>query len=68
MFEDPPFEGDSKDEIISKVSEGRLDFETEEWSSVSNLAKNFISRLISVKISNRYSAKEALQDPWIKKY
>ena len=31
---DPPFEGDSKVEIISKLSEGTLDFETEEWSTV----------------------------------
>ena len=34
-------------------------------NSLSKLAKNFFEKLISVKMSQRYIAKEALQHPWI---
>jgi serine/threonine protein kinase len=35
------------------------------WSSVSKLAKDFIRKLLQKHASNRISAAEALNDPWI---
>jgi hypothetical protein len=39
FFLDPPFEGEHKEEVVAKVNEGKIDFDSEEWSTVSESTK-----------------------------
>lgn len=39
-----------------------------EWVNVSNEAKDFIKKLLEQDYNKRYSAKEAINDPWMKKF
>ncbi|EGR27981.1 hypothetical protein IMG5_185640 [Ichthyophthirius multifiliis] len=53
---------------MDKVKTGKYNFDGEEWTYVSEDAKNFIKKLLEKDIKKRYSAIEALNDPWIKKH
>ncbi len=53
---------------MEKVRIAKYNFDTEEWNCISDDAKNFIRRLLEKDVKKRYSALEALADPWIKKY
>ena len=64
----PPFSGRNPNEIYKKILKANFYFNSMEWSSVSKLAKDFIKRLLSKHASNRISAAEALNDPWIKAF
>lgn len=50
---------------MDKVSLGKFNFESEEWENVSQGAKNFIKKLLEKDVTKRYSAEDALQDPWL---
>lgn len=63
----PPFNGPSDKKILEQVMIGRYEFEGDEWSVVSDEAKEFISRLMQYDPMQRYSAEEALADPWLTK-
>jgi len=45
---------------------GFLNLHTPEWKCISNDAKVFVKKLLSLQPDQRYSAKQALEDPWIK--
>jgi calcium-dependent protein kinase len=62
----PPFNGNSDQEILARVKQGRVIFPPAEWNGVSAEAKNFISRLLEFNPAKRMSAAEALEHPWIK--
>jgi calcium-dependent protein kinase len=61
----PPFYGDTDPEIFASVRAGRYDFDSPEWTYVSNEAKDFISNLLLLKPSQRLTAEEALRHPWL---
>lgn len=61
----PPFYGDTDPEIFASVRAGRYDFDSPEWTSVSNEAKDLISKLLLVEPSKRLTAQEALRHPWL---
>ena len=61
----PPFNGDSENEVLSKVLRGNYSFSGPVWSSVSAEARSLVSRLLSYNEDQRPSAYEALQDPWL---
>jgi len=63
----PPFNGDNDKIIMDKVALGKYDFHHEEWKGVSEDAKKFIRKLMELDVPNRYSALQALDDPWLKK-
>ncbi|CAM9766112.1 unnamed protein product [Chrysoparadoxa australica] len=63
----PPFYGDTDQEIFAGVLLGEFDFPSPEWDSVSDAAKNFISKLLVTEPSKRLTAQEALEHPWITK-
>ncbi len=52
----PPFEGDTDQEIIAKVQAGKYDIASEDWKFVSSDAKSFIKKLMTKNIKKRYSA------------
>lgn len=64
---DPPFDGDSENEILTKILKGYYDFSNPVWDSISSEAKILISKLLTYDESRRISAFEALQDPWVTK-
>ena len=60
----PPFEGDDDKEIIERVKTGKYDLTSSPWDSVSNEAKDLISKLLVMDIDKRIDAKTALEHPW----
>ena len=62
----PPFNGPTDDQIIKRVKLGKFSIEEEEWDDVSPEAKDLVCKLLAFKPSERISAAEALQHPWIK--
>ncbi len=73
----PPFVGESNEEILRRVTEGKLSFEGlthlqlflgPEWAHVSQDAKAFIAKLMTYDREQRITADDALSDVWILKY
>ena len=61
----PPFNGQSDQEIMKKVRLGTVSFDDRIWSSISDRAKDFISKLLTYKQEDRPTAEEALKHPWL---
>lgn len=69
LFGVPPFDAKEHDDIAKKIIEGKVVFpEDKPESPISKEAKDFILKLLEVDQEKRYSAKQALADPWIKKF
>ena len=64
----PPFIGENEDEIYESIRNGKYYFYNEKWDEISNDAKDLISHLLTHDIKKRYSAKQALNHPWIIKH
>lgn len=62
----PPFNGPNDKVIMEKVAKGIYTFPPKEWNGISDEAKRFIKRLLEYNSSARYTASEAINDPWIK--
>jgi len=63
-----PFDGDSDQETMDAIKDGKFDFDEEEFDDVSDLAKDFIRLLLTYDEDKRPTAEEALQHEWIKTY
>jgi calcium-dependent protein kinase len=64
----PPFLGKTDEQIKKKACAGVFQFDGEEWSHVSQEAKDLIRKMLLVDASKRLSAQECLQDAWIERY
>lgn len=62
----PPFLGKSDDQIKKKVCTGVFQFDGEDWSTISNEAKEIIRKMLVLDVSRRSSAFDALTDDWIR--
>jgi len=51
---------------MKKVRLGKFDFADKSWNSISDNAKDFIRKLLTVEQEKRPTAEMALQHPWIK--
>ena len=51
---------------MDKVALGKYEFSHTEWLGVSDEAKKFIRRMMEFDPNQRYSAAQALNDPWFK--
>ena len=60
----PPFNGNSDEKIIKKISDGKFDMEKYPWPIISNHAKDLVKKLLEVDDQKRISAEEALKHPW----
>ena len=60
-----PFEGSTTKSVLYAILDGSYSFPQREWSSISDEARNFVSRLICIDVHRRMSAEEALSHPWI---
>ncbi|KAK4307744.1 hypothetical protein Pmani_020514 [Petrolisthes manimaculis] len=60
-----PFLGDSQQETFNNVTAVDYTFDTQYFSGTSDLAKDFICRLLVKDVRKRMTAKESLSHPWI---
>lgn len=51
---------------MSNVQLGKFNFNNQAWSNVSDNAKDFISKLLTMDPAKRMSAKDALKHVWLK--
>ncbi|KAM3135846.1 hypothetical protein pb186bvf_012099 [Paramecium bursaria] len=63
----PPFNGRNENEIFQKIMSGRFQFHADEWSKVSQQAKDLITKMLNKDVELRPSAEQVLQDPWMQK-
>mmetsp|Transcript_28352 Transcript_28352/g.60865 ORF Transcript_28352/g.60865 Transcript_28352/m.60865 type:complete len:403 (-) Transcript_28352:119-1327(-) len=61
----PPFNGNADPGIFKKIKEGNLKFPVWHWGDKSDEAKDFIKCLLKRDPRKRYTAKAALDHPWI---
>lgn len=64
----PPFGGDTNAEIKNNIKTAFLDTSALESAYISDKAINFLKHLLNKDFTERISALQALQDPWIKQY
>lgn len=61
----PPFNG-SDDQIIAKVKKGVWSFRGQAWSTISEEAKDLVTKLMEKNVEARLTAVDALAHPWLK--
>nr|XP_055175765.1 death-associated protein kinase 2 isoform X1 [Nyctereutes procyonoides]XP_055175766.1 death-associated protein kinase 2 isoform X1 [Nyctereutes procyonoides] len=60
-----PFLGDTKQETLANITAVSYDFDEEFFSQTSELAKDFIRKLLVKETRKRLTIQEALRHPWI---
>ncbi|XP_037661024.1 serine/threonine-protein kinase H2-like [Choloepus didactylus] len=60
-----PFDDESHMRLYRKILKGKYHYTEEPWPSVSQLAKDFIDKLLIVDASHRMSAGQVLDHPWV---
>lgn len=63
---EPPFKGDSNNEIFEKIMTQELKFNKEKWKKVSDEAKDFIKQCMVKRPEQRFKAAKAIEHPWFK--
>ncbi|EAS02022.1 calcium-dependent kinase (macronuclear) [Tetrahymena thermophila SB210] len=64
----PPFNAARDEDIMKKVEKGVFTFPKDDWKDITIEAQQMICKMLTMDPQKRYSAEEALQDPWIKKF
>nr|XP_006117022.1 death-associated protein kinase 2 isoform X2 [Pelodiscus sinensis] len=60
-----PFLGETKQETLANITAVNYEFDEESFSHTSDLAKDFISKLLVKDTRKRLTSQEALTHPWI---
>ncbi|CAL5013041.1 unnamed protein product [Urochloa decumbens] len=60
-----PFQGNNVEAIFENVKTFELDFHSEQWASVSLLARDLISKMLNRDASSRLAAADVLRHPWV---
>uniref|UniRef100_A0A3Q0SQ67 Si:ch211-27e6.1 n=1 Tax=Amphilophus citrinellus TaxID=61819 RepID=A0A3Q0SQ67_AMPCI len=60
-----PFEDDNRTRLYRSIIRGKYSFHGNPWPSVSNLAKDFILRLLVLDPPARLTAEQAGRHPWV---
>ncbi|XP_069368782.1 serine/threonine-protein kinase H1-like isoform X1 [Paralichthys olivaceus] len=60
-----PFEDDSRTRLYRSILRGKYSFHGDPWPSVSNLAKDFIQRLLALDSATRLTADQAICHSWV---
>jgi calcium/calmodulin-dependent protein kinase I len=63
----PPFVADNHRALFRKIRAGDFEFRDESWQNVSIEAKQVIAHLLTVNVSKRWTAEQALQCDWFRK-
>ena len=64
----PPFWSDNEKKLFHKIKTCDFEFYNQEWSTVSQQAKDFVSNLLEPNLDMRMSAAEALRHKWIQQH
>ncbi|KAJ0489191.1 putative protein kinase CAMK-CDPK family [Helianthus annuus] len=62
----PPFWGETEKGIFEEILHGKLDLQSPPWPSISEGAKDLISKMLTRDPKNRITADKALEHPWLK--
>merc|ERR1712205_246406 len=60
----PPFPLDMKASSVQKVKNAQFTYPSPVWDDISDAAKDFIDKMLVVKVEDRMSMKEVLEHPW----
>ncbi|GER36410.1 calcium-dependent protein kinase [Striga asiatica] len=63
-----PFQGDSLETVFEAIKKVKLDFAGGVWESVSQPARDLLSKMLTRNTSARFTANEVLRHPWISFY
>lgn len=63
----PPFEGDNNKEIFKRVLQQKLEFDPEDWTIISDEAKDLIAMMLHKEPTKRISVVACLEHPWFAK-
>ena len=61
---EPPFQGETEEEIFANVKKGVIDFSKKKFQNVSNNCKDLIKKLLTPNKKYRIKASEALKHPF----
>lgn len=61
----PPFYDENDANLFAQILKGEYEFDSPYWDEISDSAKDFISHLMDLDVSARYTCREALAHPWI---
>jgi serine/threonine protein kinase len=61
----PPFYAENAPALFKKIMDVKYDFEDPSWDDVSEDAKNLIRNLLKKEPSERYTARQCLDDKWV---
>jgi calcium/calmodulin-dependent protein kinase I len=62
----PPFASPDIRDLLDLIQSGQYQYEEDYWEDITDLAKNFIDHLLVVNPDLRFTAKQALNHPWIR--
>jgi len=62
----PPYYDEDNSTMFDDIVGLPVNFPSPEWDAISNEAKEFMKKLLAKTPEQRLSAREALQDPWIR--
>uniref|UniRef100_A0A183AUV3 Protein kinase domain-containing protein n=1 Tax=Echinostoma caproni TaxID=27848 RepID=A0A183AUV3_9TREM len=58
---------DRPEVILSRIDSGRFDTTRPEWSSLSDMAKDLVRRMLDPEPTKRYTASQVVRHPWVVK-
>lgn len=61
-----PFMGRSQKELFRKIVAGKYEFKDEDWSGISEDAKDLVRRMLVLNPDERISSSEAIRHKWLK--
>eukprot|EP00960_Hanusia_phi_P036376 752296-Hanusia_phi.AAC.1 len=64
----PPFDQLAVHDKFKSIKAGRYSFDAPQWSNISSEAKDLISHMLNVDAHKRFSCKQCLQHPWVRKF
>lgn len=59
-----PFYGNSRDEVMEKITNNKLNLTDSKWSKISGPGKDLLLNLLNKNPKSRFTASEALKHPW----
>ncbi|PNY11238.1 calcium-dependent protein kinase 9-like protein [Trifolium pratense] len=62
----PPFWAETEKGIFDAILVGHIDFESRPWPSISNSAKDLITKMLTQDPKKRITASQVLEHPWLK--
>ncbi|KAM7528984.1 hypothetical protein LguiB_032394 [Lonicera macranthoides] len=62
----PPFWAESEHGIFNAILRGHIDFTSDPWPSISPQAKDLVRKMLALDPSERLTALQVLNHPWIK--